>query len=545
MQFAKYSKVKPSASQIDGVKKCILANHSLEQGGSTLKTSYANVLKGSKLPSSKTTIYAHQEPTGVGEDWLSRSAIAKLPSLRSVESIIDSFISEGVLDIQVRPLGAKFVVLTFASENAMKDMIEGPDVNWLGNFFEECRKWSPDLSIEVSHTVWISCYGVPLHLWNSDTFFRIGGIWGEPITLDEATSNRFSFSCGRVQICTNVFGSINDEINLEDKGRVYPIKVMEDHGTFSSRIKDLCKCDCKVKGRASFSSKNSFLDDDDIDLKEGEKAEVVVANIANDENSTGNADTDLEAHVRKVDGSCSNSESQSASSPFLSRPVIADPANSTMDNARIHGDEDLEAYIRRVDGLDSKFVCLPSDLVSSDPLINYVEYKRKKKKKNMRSKDNGVELVSKVDESVGVVSSQGSEAILRAPHLEKGASDSQVEGSDPSVDLNPTEVNGRSITLSWDEYSQKNSNHQEEAFQVQSQRRSKKIIENSAVPNKAILFKNARKMLDVGALLGIEIKGGRKHNLKRLAERENILKKHLEECEDSDKDDEASISLEF
>ncbi|KAI8562370.1 hypothetical protein RHMOL_Rhmol03G0031200 [Rhododendron molle] len=75
---------------------------------------------------------------------------------------------------------------------AMMSMIEGPEVNWLGNFFEEFRPWSPDCKIEASRTyclvklLWCSSACVEF----SDTFFSIGRSWGEPITLDDYTSDQ-------------------------------------------------------------------------------------------------------------------------------------------------------------------------------------------------------------------------------------------------------------------------------------------------------------------------------------------------------------------
>lgn len=34
------------------------------------------------------------------------------------------------------------MVLTFPTIEDIKSMIEGPEVNWLGNFFEEFREWA-------------------------------------------------------------------------------------------------------------------------------------------------------------------------------------------------------------------------------------------------------------------------------------------------------------------------------------------------------------------------------------------------------------------
>lgn len=91
-----------------------------------MSSSYADILNCKEL----ITIKAKEDTMVDGKDWLSRSVIAKLPSLRSVESIRETFYSEGILDIQIKSLGGYYVVLTFPSIEAMMSMIEGPEVNW-------------------------------------------------------------------------------------------------------------------------------------------------------------------------------------------------------------------------------------------------------------------------------------------------------------------------------------------------------------------------------------------------------------------------------
>lgn len=41
------------------------------------------------------------------------------------------------------------MVLTFPTIEDIKSMIKGPEVNWLGNFFEEFREWSPNFVIDA------------------------------------------------------------------------------------------------------------------------------------------------------------------------------------------------------------------------------------------------------------------------------------------------------------------------------------------------------------------------------------------------------------
>ncbi|KAF7133064.1 hypothetical protein RHSIM_Rhsim09G0150200 [Rhododendron simsii] len=111
----------------------------LEKNGSGMKLSFADLLKGKDMEPSKITVKAKEDTFVDGNDWLLRSVIGKLPSLRSVESIKDTFYSEGVFDIQIKSLGGYYVVLTFPSIEAMLSMIEGPEVNLLGVYCAEFR----------------------------------------------------------------------------------------------------------------------------------------------------------------------------------------------------------------------------------------------------------------------------------------------------------------------------------------------------------------------------------------------------------------------
>lgn len=103
---------------------------------------------------------------------------------------------------------------------------------------------------------WLNCYGVPLYLWNSDTFFGIGRIWGDSIIMDDATLKGLLFFSGKVQIFTKIFRAINAEINLEVDGRLYPIHVMEEQVESNNMMWSGCVCKCKERDNPK--SKNSM-----------------------------------------------------------------------------------------------------------------------------------------------------------------------------------------------------------------------------------------------------------------------------------------------
>lgn len=99
----------------------------------------------------------------------------------------------------------------------------------------------------------MSCYGFPLNLWNSDTFRRIGRVWGKVVNFVGDIGEPTSFSCGRIRITTSVMELINSSINLDCKGRIYPIRVCEEQ--IVKEVKANCKCNTQ-DGDEDFVSSN-------------------------------------------------------------------------------------------------------------------------------------------------------------------------------------------------------------------------------------------------------------------------------------------------
>ena len=108
--------------------------------------------------------------TESGNGWLYRSAIAKPYTSTSTAVLVEAFIREQVFSIQVREWSGHRMLLTFPSKEEMNSMLGG---SWLYNWFEEIHTWKPGEEEESARVVWIRCYGVPLNLWNANTFLSI------------------------------------------------------------------------------------------------------------------------------------------------------------------------------------------------------------------------------------------------------------------------------------------------------------------------------------------------------------------------------------
>ncbi|KAH7852442.1 hypothetical protein Vadar_024836 [Vaccinium darrowii] len=108
------SKRNPAASDFQ-----VISNKRKESNGD-FSRSFADVVTGKCSSVIKLSVKATEE----GNPWLSRSAIAKLPSMRSLESLREAFIAEGVWNIQIRSMGGKLMLLTFSSVEDMNLMLE-------------------------------------------------------------------------------------------------------------------------------------------------------------------------------------------------------------------------------------------------------------------------------------------------------------------------------------------------------------------------------------------------------------------------------------
>ncbi|KAH7852250.1 hypothetical protein Vadar_022463 [Vaccinium darrowii] len=108
----------------------------------------------------------------------------------------------------------------------MEDFIKDKN-NCLPKWFSSVEVWKQQKIIS-SRCVWLSCFGVPLNAWNSDTFISIGNLWGEVIKLDELTANSIAFDKGRMFVLTDCLDCINEMVHVKIKEDIFPVKVVED-----------------------------------------------------------------------------------------------------------------------------------------------------------------------------------------------------------------------------------------------------------------------------------------------------------------------------
>ncbi|GFZ09150.1 hypothetical protein Acr_20g0009580 [Actinidia rufa] len=216
----------------------------------------------------------------VGNGWLLRSAVAKISPCRSLMTIHEHLRSLGHLDIQVRHMGGDWVVITFPTGEDLLSMLGEGKMAWLKEWFMEVHKWGEQPEIKCCRVVWLNCYGVPLNVWHAMTFIDVGNHWGDVISLDDGTTKCLSFAVGKIQVSTAIMEPINEAINLEVNGVLYPVRVCEEQ--IVTNLVSHTKCNC-------------------IGCKEAGVEEDVSSQEIGEDNTTGESEADEDVPNEVVD----------------------------------------------------------------------------------------------------------------------------------------------------------------------------------------------------------------------------------------------------
>ncbi|KAL4387533.1 hypothetical protein GQ457_09G008630 [Hibiscus cannabinus] len=131
----------------------------------------------------------------------------------------------GLGEIVVKRLGGKTFLLSIEDEDLFM-MLE--DVNWshLKEIFVEISFWSEKV-IQRDRTIWIKVTGLPLHCWNLVTLKKVAALWGSFEALGENANQCMDCEKVTVLITTKQMEKISEVIEIEVDSFVYKMMVME------------------------------------------------------------------------------------------------------------------------------------------------------------------------------------------------------------------------------------------------------------------------------------------------------------------------------
>ncbi|KAL7260580.1 hypothetical protein ACSBR1_006274 [Camellia fascicularis] len=114
----------------------------------------------------------------IGNGWLYESLILRLESMYYVLAIKEELKRKEMTGVLVREGGGRDVMITFKSKEELRNN-RSKIIAWFQDWSVFIKEWSSDLHLEQERFVWLNCYGIPLNLWNTNTFRKIGRLWGE------------------------------------------------------------------------------------------------------------------------------------------------------------------------------------------------------------------------------------------------------------------------------------------------------------------------------------------------------------------------------
>lgn len=142
--------------------------------------------------------------------WLYKSVVAKIRRLVSTKNLVLVFKREGVQNVHIKAIAARFVISTFPETISRETIIKQ---KWVTNWFEDIKPWSGEQASE-ERFAWVSCFGMPLNAWSISTFKDIGSKWGDFIQVDDSTLQETSYVNGNILVATKGVRKIDGSIEL-------------------------------------------------------------------------------------------------------------------------------------------------------------------------------------------------------------------------------------------------------------------------------------------------------------------------------------------
>ncbi|XP_028215124.1 uncharacterized protein LOC114397228 [Glycine soja] len=170
--------------------------------------------------------------------------------------IQEHFAMQGVSTILVTPLGANMVLLEGSVDDEdFQGYIEEAK-GWLQQWFKEIKPRNASI-VDEERLVWVRCYGVPSHVWDSDFFSFLTKDIGVFVHSDDNTMKRKTMDVARLMVRTVKKEAINMIRKVCINGVSFSIKMVEDwFGPIQwSSLQDQSK-------RELYNDENSSSDDE-------------------------------------------------------------------------------------------------------------------------------------------------------------------------------------------------------------------------------------------------------------------------------------------
>ncbi|MED6200187.1 hypothetical protein PIB30_082633 [Stylosanthes scabra] len=140
---------------------------------------------------------------------------------KTMNHLLDNW--NGPRDIECKDVGPYWCLITFSSQEIKEESIKN---ELLTSTFDEIRPHWEYFS-NLSRRVWIELMGLPIGLWNKETFNRFANLWGKMVKMDDRTEESKSFTTARFIIDCFQWERVHEWISVKVDGRVFEVFAKE------------------------------------------------------------------------------------------------------------------------------------------------------------------------------------------------------------------------------------------------------------------------------------------------------------------------------
>ncbi|XP_028116483.1 uncharacterized protein LOC114314227 [Camellia sinensis] len=164
--------------------------------------------------------------TDEGSDWLQSCMVVRIKSLSMLGEMQSLLWNSSLHEIHFRFGGGNLILLNFPTVELLHQKFSLV-ADLIQDLCDGIRLWDEDLPMVTSRLVWLHCYGIPFHAWNTSTLHSIGSLWGDILRVEDNLAGSKTLNCGKVLVHTRALEAINSSVEVECNRRIYKVSVGE------------------------------------------------------------------------------------------------------------------------------------------------------------------------------------------------------------------------------------------------------------------------------------------------------------------------------
>lgn len=179
---------------VEGGKKSVAGEGRWNEAHLKQGVSYSNMVMGDRRQ--KRSLVLH--PTEDRVEQLRGCFVGELNKFGDTKLVQGELCMEGLEKIKAIPMGGNLVLL----HSDVAGEISRASVNhiaWWEAQFKSVKEWRLNM-VARQRTVWLKIFGIPLCVWEEETFKGLGSLFGVFLDFDEATISRRRFDWARIKV---------------------------------------------------------------------------------------------------------------------------------------------------------------------------------------------------------------------------------------------------------------------------------------------------------------------------------------------------------